>query len=75
MLLYRKVRQTQGFFVFWCRQFYLRYDDKERLVSLGCSYAAEFEGEEYDEFIGVVISDMRQFLHRVREKGDGFWFC
>jgi len=48
-----------------------RYDDKERLVSLGCGYAAEFEGEEYDEFIGVVISDMRQFLHRVREKGDG----
>ena len=48
-----------------------RYDDKERLVSLGCDYAAEFEGEEYDEFIGVVISDMRQFLHRVREKEDG----
>ena len=48
-----------------------RYDDKERLVSLGCDYGTEFEGEEYDEFISVVISDMRRFLRRVREKGDG----
>jgi hypothetical protein len=48
-----------------------RYDNKERLVSLGCSYADELEGTEYDEYTGKMIADMRRFLHRVREKGDG----
>jgi hypothetical protein len=48
-----------------------RYDNKERLTSLGCSYAYEHEGTEYDEYIGTMIADMRRFLLRVREKGDG----
>ncbi|MCL2745356.1 MAG: YfbM family protein [Planctomycetaceae bacterium] len=48
-----------------------RYRNIERLEALGCGYASDFEGDEYDQYIGVVIADMRRFLHHVREKGDG----
>ena len=48
-----------------------RYNNKERLTALGYDHAYEWEGIEYDEAVGNMISNMRKFLHRVWEKGDG----
>ena len=48
-----------------------RYVDTEHLEALGCGYASDLEGDEYDQHIGGVIANMRQFLHHVRDKGDG----
>lgn len=48
-----------------------RYDDKERLETLGCGHAGEWEGTEYEEVIGEMISGMRRFLQDVQKRGDG----
>jgi hypothetical protein len=50
-----------------------RYGNLKRIEALGCSWASECEGENYDDYIGDMITAMRRFIHHCKAKKCGIF--